>query len=368
MAGAGYKLFVNGNTLSASDLNTYVQQQTVMVFASASARTTALSGVLAEGMVSYRTDSHVFEIYNGTAWIAASPTTTKGDLATFDTAPARLPVGSNGQVLLADSTQATGIKWGTASSGQLQQVVFTSSNASYTIPSGVTQMEILAVGGGGGGGSTNSGVNSAGGCGGAGQVKTQLITISGDTTLNITVGAGGAGGALSNTSGSTGSVSTVVGNTSTTTYVTAAGGGGGGGGGGTSGVTGASSGGFGGSSTSLIAGGGGMGGPPTSTTNAVNYGTSPTTLGVTGYPGSSNSGPSVGGAGIIVWNRALGGGGGDAGLGNNFGGGLTGAKNATGVSGTANTGGGGVGAVTTTSSLFSGGAGGSGLVVIRYVG
>ena len=73
MAGAGYKLFVNGNTLSASDLNTYVNQQTVMVFASAAARTTALSGVLAEGMVSYRTDSHILEYYTGSTWSSVAP-------------------------------------------------------------------------------------------------------------------------------------------------------------------------------------------------------------------------------------------------------------------------------------------------------
>ena len=78
MAGAGYKLFVNGNTLSASDLNTYVQQQTVMVFASTSARDTALSGVLAEGMQCYITGTGGF-YYNGSAWVAnvtASSTTT----------------------------------------------------------------------------------------------------------------------------------------------------------------------------------------------------------------------------------------------------------------------------------------------------
>lgn len=41
----------------------------------------------------------------------ASPLTTKGDLYTFDTADARLPVGSNGQMLTADSGEATGLKW-----------------------------------------------------------------------------------------------------------------------------------------------------------------------------------------------------------------------------------------------------------------
>ena len=52
MAGAGYKLFNTGDVLTAAQVNTYLQEQAVMRFANAAARTTALSGVLAEGMVS----------------------------------------------------------------------------------------------------------------------------------------------------------------------------------------------------------------------------------------------------------------------------------------------------------------------------
>jgi len=40
--------------------------------------------------------------------------TTKGDLLTFSTTPVRLAVGSNDQVLIADSSTASGIKWGSA--------------------------------------------------------------------------------------------------------------------------------------------------------------------------------------------------------------------------------------------------------------
>ena len=47
----------------------------------------------------------------------SSPLTTKGDIYTYSTADARLAVGSNGQYLIADSAEATGLKWGDAADG-----------------------------------------------------------------------------------------------------------------------------------------------------------------------------------------------------------------------------------------------------------
>jgi len=47
----------------------------------------------------------------------SSPLTTKGDLYTFSTVDARLGVGTNGHVLTADSTEATGVKWAAAGGG-----------------------------------------------------------------------------------------------------------------------------------------------------------------------------------------------------------------------------------------------------------
>jgi hypothetical protein len=68
MAGAGYKLFNTGDVLTAAQVNTYLMQQSVMVFANSTARTTALSGVLAEGMLSYLQDTNAVEKYDGSAW------------------------------------------------------------------------------------------------------------------------------------------------------------------------------------------------------------------------------------------------------------------------------------------------------------
>lgn len=69
MAGAGYKDFTAGAVLTANQVDTYLMQQTVMVFASAAARTTALTGVVSAGMVSYLTATQQTQYYNGSAWV-----------------------------------------------------------------------------------------------------------------------------------------------------------------------------------------------------------------------------------------------------------------------------------------------------------
>lgn len=66
------------------------------------------------------------------AFNALSPLTTKGDLIAFSTVNARLALGSDGQVLTADSTQTLGVKWAAASgSGTVTSVgVVTDSSTS----------------------------------------------------------------------------------------------------------------------------------------------------------------------------------------------------------------------------------------------
>jgi hypothetical protein len=62
----------------------------------------------------------------------------KGDLigATAADTPARLAVGTNGQVLTADSTAATGLKWATpASGGKVLQVVTATKTDTFTTSS-----------------------------------------------------------------------------------------------------------------------------------------------------------------------------------------------------------------------------------------
>jgi hypothetical protein len=125
-AGLGYIEFTTGDILTAASANGYLASQTVMVFADSSARTTAITSPQ-EGMVSYLKNTDAIEYYSGSAWVALNDADAiqntivdaKGDLiaATAADTPARLAVGTNGQVLTADSTAATGLKWATPGTG-----------------------------------------------------------------------------------------------------------------------------------------------------------------------------------------------------------------------------------------------------------
>ena len=182
MAGAGYKLFNTGDVLTAAQVNTYLNEQTVMVFASSAARTSALSGVLAEGMMSYLQDTNAVEVYNGSAWVGVSgagdvtevqagtgisvasgtgpiPVVTntmataidaEGDLIIGDAADAfqRLAIGSNTHVLTVDTSVDGKIKWAAPATGGsltlLSTTTLTSTSNSITIaPTGYVNLLVL---------------------------------------------------------------------------------------------------------------------------------------------------------------------------------------------------------------------------------
>jgi hypothetical protein len=64
----GRKVWAADEVLTAEDLNDYLMDQAVAVFASAGARSAAILAP-EQGMLTYRTDAGVYESYTGSAWV-----------------------------------------------------------------------------------------------------------------------------------------------------------------------------------------------------------------------------------------------------------------------------------------------------------
>lgn len=262
---------------------------------------------------------------------------------------------------------------------------FTSSGT-FTVPAGVSKIDIFCVGGGGGGGGSRGGNgnrNNAGAGGGGGYTASKLnYAVTAGSKLAVTVGAGGAGG-TAGTAGNEAGTGGTGGASSVGSIVSAAGGKGGMGG-----YSGSS-----GSSGSAGGSGGSGGGDGAGTNNAgVNR---------KGGNGGSNGSNGAASGNEMLWDSlrkgqgtttkafgesngtlyAGGGGGGMAGYscygaasyigaGGAGGGGSSNNGYTAGANGTAGTGGGGGGSGCSENSFntcpaFKGGAGGGGAVLIR---
>lgn len=224
-----YKVFQNGYPLPASELNNYLMNQTVMVFATASARAADIPSPT-EGMVTYREDGNggtgILEVYNGSTWVDINDNTAAipksiidaaGDLivGTAADTPARLAVGGSGSLLKSNGTNPAWLSVGTtgqvltASGGDAVWAAvptaaptieaFTSSGT-WTVPAGVTNFSAYLMAGGRGGGqgeASNNASAAVGGHGGAtgSYTRFEKIYCTPGDVWTVTVGAGGAGAA-----------------------------------------------------------------------------------------------------------------------------------------------------------------------------
>jgi hypothetical protein len=143
MAGAGYKLFATGDVLTAAQVNTYLMQQSVMVFASSTARNTALSGVVSEGMVAYLLDTNDLTIYDGAAWNSFGA----GDITGVTAGTGLSGGGTSGAVTVSiDSTVATLTGSQTLTNKTLTTPIISSisNSGTVTIPTGTDTLVNLA--------------------------------------------------------------------------------------------------------------------------------------------------------------------------------------------------------------------------------
>lgn len=104
MAGAGFKTFVDGDIFTALEANTYLMQQSVMVFASEAARNSAITSP-SEGMFAFTKDADKLWYYDGAAWVETS---LAADITGVTAGTGLTGGGTSGSVTLSiDSTVAT---------------------------------------------------------------------------------------------------------------------------------------------------------------------------------------------------------------------------------------------------------------------
>jgi hypothetical protein len=69
--GSGYRTFAAGEVATSSNVMNYLMKQAVMSFATAAARTAAISAP-EEGMFSYQQDTDTYYMYTGAAWLVVA--------------------------------------------------------------------------------------------------------------------------------------------------------------------------------------------------------------------------------------------------------------------------------------------------------
>ena len=103
---AGRKVFQAATVLTAADVNNFLMDQAVMVFAGTAARGSAI-GTATEGMVTYLEDLNEIDVYTGTTWEQVYPVqATVREIGTATTATTAV-AGDKNNVIYSLATAAS---------------------------------------------------------------------------------------------------------------------------------------------------------------------------------------------------------------------------------------------------------------------
>jgi hypothetical protein len=210
---SGRKTFVGGDILLASEVQGFLMDQAVMVFDDSSARNAAIPSP-DEGMVSYLKDTNSIDKYV-TSWVPASNGFTARQTITATDSSWSVPT------LASPIVKVTVIGGGGGGGNAGDGLANGSAGGTSTFNAGGAGSVSASGGSGGLGGnqSSNGGVGGAGfrssnngkpgiynfdsetgqtgTMGGGGQIVVAYLNLSGVSTVNVTIGAGGAGGPAS---------------------------------------------------------------------------------------------------------------------------------------------------------------------------
>lgn len=173
---AGRKVWAADEILAAADLQSYIQDQVVFVFANASART---SGILAptEGMVSYLNDTNLLYTFDGSNWVEVAPNV--GTAGTYT----KVTTDAKGRVTSGTTLSASDIP-------DLDSAKITTGNFSTARISGTFDGSVIS------GGSISNITNVT--TSNTGQVTTGILNIKNSGGTNTAQIAGSTGAAAFN--------------------------------------------------------------------------------------------------------------------------------------------------------------------------
>jgi hypothetical protein len=210
----GYREFDIGEVLTASNVNDFLMDQSVMKFADAAARDTALGtavvspNALREGMVAYLDDTDTVIAYDGSAWNLVGGGF--DDVEVITATDASWPVPSLAspvvKVTVIGGGGAGGFNGGNGANGGTTTFgvgaafeVVANGGIGGTNARGTEARRDGRLGltsGNGGLGSADIANNSGqtGSTGTGGEIKISYIDLTGVSTVEVTIGAGGASG------------------------------------------------------------------------------------------------------------------------------------------------------------------------------